>query len=345
MEPSSSSKNTLEITKTEPTGMFQSTPYNLQFLISLTLVFIGQSENPDIQIQLFKEPRKVISYALLFLAEKANNHIIIQKIDQFILWYSYWVFLGVLSSIGLGAGLHTFVLFLGPYIAKVTFLSHQCGNVNFHTFGRNAFICDPNGTVPASFLPIFSKVCFPSLCWGIGTAIGELPPYFLARAASSKSDIMAGISNTESDIKKGVRVSFKDQFMYYVSVVLRYYSFPGILILASIPNPLFDFAGILCGHFGIPFWTFFGATLLGKALIKSSMQTAVVIFAFSNSMLDQILGFIAKISPSLSQLAKNFVLQQRNSFDSGNEDSADSSMLSTVWNGVVVIMMLYFLTG
>ena len=35
------------------------------------------------------------------------------------------------------------------------------------------------------------------------------------------------------------------------------------LLLASIPNPLFDLAGITCGHFLVPFWTFFGATLIG----------------------------------------------------------------------------------
>ena len=32
----------------------------------------------------------------------------------------YWIILGVASSIGLGSGLHTFVLYLGPHIAKVT---------------------------------------------------------------------------------------------------------------------------------------------------------------------------------------------------------------------------------
>lgn len=31
----------------------------------------------------------------------------------------YWIILGVASSIGLGTGLHTFVLYLGPHIAKV----------------------------------------------------------------------------------------------------------------------------------------------------------------------------------------------------------------------------------
>jgi hypothetical protein len=29
----------------------------------------------------------------------------------------YWIVLGVASSIGFGTGLHTFVLYLGPYIA------------------------------------------------------------------------------------------------------------------------------------------------------------------------------------------------------------------------------------
>lgn len=40
----------------------------------------------------------------------------------------------------------------------------------------------------------------------------------------------------------------------------------------QIPNPLFDLAGITCGHFLVPFWTFFGATLIGKAVIKMHIQ-------------------------------------------------------------------------
>jgi len=42
-----------------------------------------------------------------------------------------------------------------------------------------------------------------------------------------------------------------------------------VLICASIPNPLFDLAGITCGHFGIPFLVFFGATAIGKSIIKT----------------------------------------------------------------------------
>ncbi len=40
----------------------------------------------------------------------------------------------------------------------------------------------------------------------------------------------------------------------------------------QIPNPLFDLAGITCGHFLVPFWTFFGATLIGKSVVKAHLQ-------------------------------------------------------------------------
>jgi len=48
-----------------------------------------------------------------------------------------------------------------------------------------------------------------------------------------------------------------------------------ILFGSQIPNPLFDLAGITCGHFLIPFWTFFGATLIGKAIIKMHIQVSL----------------------------------------------------------------------
>ena len=55
-----------------------------------------------------------------------------------------------------------------------------------------------------------------------------------------------------------------------------------LIILVSeilqIPNPLFDLAGITCGHFLVPFWTFFGATLIGKAIIKMHIQVKFTIF-------------------------------------------------------------------
>lgn len=43
----------------------------------------------------------------------------------------YWVGLGVVSSIGLGTGLHTFLLYLGPHIASVTLAAYECGSLDF----------------------------------------------------------------------------------------------------------------------------------------------------------------------------------------------------------------------
>lgn len=48
-----------------------------------------------------------------------------------------------------------------------------------------------------------------------------------------------------------------------------------LLFLMQVPNPLFDLAGITCGHFLVPFCTFFGATLIGKAFIKAHIQVHI----------------------------------------------------------------------
>lgn len=63
----------------------------------------------------------------------------------------------------------------------------------------------------------------------------------------------------------------------------------------QIPNPLFDLAGITCGHFLIPFWTFFGATLLGKAAIKMSIQVLFVVIAFNETLIEKVLEVVGKI--------------------------------------------------
>lgn len=43
----------------------------------------------------------------------------------------YWTGLGVLSSVGLGTGLHTFLLYLGPHIASVTLAAYECNSLDF----------------------------------------------------------------------------------------------------------------------------------------------------------------------------------------------------------------------
>jgi hypothetical protein len=48
-----------------------------------------------------------------------------------LLWAGKWIALGVASSIGMGTGMHTFLLFLAPHIAQVVLFAHECNNLNF----------------------------------------------------------------------------------------------------------------------------------------------------------------------------------------------------------------------
>lgn len=50
--------------------------------------------------------------------------------ERQVTWYGYWMVLGIASSVGLGSGLHTFLLFLGPYIAEVTMALHECNTID-----------------------------------------------------------------------------------------------------------------------------------------------------------------------------------------------------------------------
>lgn len=60
-----------------------------------------------------------------------SHQIIIDQIRANLWFVVYWVGLGVLSSVGLGTGLHTFLLYLGPHIASVTLAAYECNSLDF----------------------------------------------------------------------------------------------------------------------------------------------------------------------------------------------------------------------
>lgn len=108
---------------------------------------------------------------------------LVSSLNKHILWSLYWVGLGILSSIGLGTGLHTFILYLGPHIAKVTLAAYECGSLKFpEPPYPDEIICpDRPDKHEVEFMAIVSKVRLEAIMWGVGTALGELPPYFIAR--------------------------------------------------------------------------------------------------------------------------------------------------------------------
>lgn len=113
----------------------------------------------------------------------------VSRIEQQILWCGYWIGLGILSSIGLGTGLHTFLLYLGPHIASVTLAAWTCMSVDFPEppYPSNIVCPEDSVAMDINIWTIMSKVRLEAFMWGFGTAIGELPPYFMARAARLSS--------------------------------------------------------------------------------------------------------------------------------------------------------------
>ena len=62
------------------------------------------------------------------------------------------------------------------------------------------------------------------------------------------------------------------EVLYDFTLISFYFNCYLSFLSLQVPNPLFDLAGITCGHCLVPFWTFFGATLIGKAVIKMHLQ-------------------------------------------------------------------------
>ena len=64
---------------------------------------------------------------------------IIMDFQNQAIWYGRWFILGVLSSIGLGTGAHTFLLFLGPLIAETTTAAYTCMHLSFDLYGSQRY--------------------------------------------------------------------------------------------------------------------------------------------------------------------------------------------------------------
>ncbi|XP_038217382.1 vacuole membrane protein 1 [Zerene cesonia] len=260
-------------------------------------------------------------------------------------WWGWWVILGVCSSVGLGTGLHTFLLYLGPHIARVTLAAYECGGLNFpEPPYPNDIICptsvDPQH--PVTIWNIMAKVRIESMMWGMGTALGELPPYFMARAARLSGGGVAEL-NTSDDSRTG-------RAKQMVQKLVQRVGFAGILACASIPNPLFDLAGLTCGHFLVPFWTFFGATLLGKAVIKMHIQKMFVIVAFNETLVGQVLQWVERIpyiGPKLEAPLLEFLRNQKARLHKNNASLPENngSVLSSILEKFVLAMVLYFVVS
>lgn len=378
-------KNSTAINGAQPTAKhkFASPPHQ-----NRTYVSSGYSIDPDsltlwqhpfitlnyffreLFINIYTFTKKILQYKktvwsltliiVLFLASSrisGPQQEIFKMWEAKVLWWLYWVGLGVLSSVGLGTGLHTFVLYLGPHIAAVTMAAYECGALNFpEPPYPDQIICPSthDSTWTAGILNIMRKVRVEAMLWGAGTALGELPPYFMARAARMSRQDHKKDDFDQEDLKEleALEALENGQDVPYImrmKLAMKHFvekaGFLGILACASIPNPLFDLAGLTCGHYLIPFWTFFGATLIGKAVIKMHIQQLAVIIAFNEELLDRfikLLVFIPYVGSKFQEPLKRYLMQQKEKLHNKTSEEGVTT-IAWLFDKFVMLMVCYFL--
>lgn len=280
----------------------------------------------------------------------------------------YWVVLGVLSSIGLGTGMHSGLLFLFPHIYLTCAAAASCGNLNFWTYPTNWFFYGPRertfvcvapgpsgGHGGATLLTIVLKVIPACILWGAGTAMGEIPPYALSYAAARQG-------KREADPGEVSSYDLLNRTKAWTLHKIQRYGFWAILLLAAWPNMAFDLCGVACGQFLMPFWTFFGATFIGKALIKVNLQAVFFVVLFSGDNIERLVERTGRLLAALLPRAVDVegavgkavlaIARARDSIassaaitGSAGDDAADSgpkSILVELLGWIVVVAVAWF---
>jgi hypothetical protein len=234
---------------------------------------------------------------------------------------AWWLGLGVLSSIGLGTGIHSGLLFLFPHLLRVCLAAERCGHLAFDAradawWRPNALRCEPapgGGGGGVGFWSTLLKVLPTAVLWGVGTAAGEIPPYLVsyhaARAGKRSAEVEAmlrpagGGKGGADTVDSGSGPAAAARRLaaaareWTLRVVERH-GFWGVLLLAAWPNAAFDLCGICCGTFLMPFWSFFGATLLGKGLLKVSGQAALLVALFRRASRERLFAALEAAAPA-----------------------------------------------
>jgi len=244
----------------------------------------------------------------------------------------YWLGLGLLSTIGFGFGFHTGIFFLFPYIINEyeqstintglnisfndTISLNTCSPIMNNTIFKPNILLGvgstmfnstdiykppaahpfPNNTdyvVYPSYIYIIFK-CLPQIIlWGVGSALGELPPYLLAYDCKDIDIDFIKNKNINRLYEK-----IKSLFDFNNPNVI----FTSILLMASWPNLTFDMCGILCGYYNIKLGDFLIPTIIGKTLIKAPLQCLAVLYFYNTDYI------IPSYSPLLFNLCFIVVL-------------------------------------
>lgn len=271
----------------------------------------------------------------------------------------WWLGLGILSSVGLGTGMHSGLLFLFPHIYLTCAAAESCDNDTFWSYPTNIFYgprertfhCIGEATGNSGILVRLLKVAPWCMIWGAGTAIGEIPPYALSYAAAKQG-------KKQDELEEASSFDVLNRMKDWMLEKIQRYGFWAILALAAWPNMAFDLCGMACGQFMMPFWTFFGATLIGKALIKINLQAVFFVVLFSGENIEWLLERFASgvtavlpfeiISTALSKFVK-IIHATREKIGarargdvSDEQEQKDGNIAQTLMSWVVVLAVGWF---
>mmetsp|Transcript_80957 Transcript_80957/g.262223 ORF Transcript_80957/g.262223 Transcript_80957/m.262223 type:complete len:500 (-) Transcript_80957:473-1972(-) len=220
---------------------------------------------------------------------------------------AWWVVLGILSSVGFGTGLHSGLMFLFPHVMQVVAAAEGCqtsnGLVPWYQHPCKLDCSTTTGPKDGSSVTLarlWLLVTVPCMLWGVGTAVGELPPYLVSRAArlagSKDSDYAAELE--EARKSKDV---FSRMKIWTIDFTEKH-GFLGVFLLASWPNAAFDMCGMCCGYVLMPFWTFFIATCCGKGIVKVNLQAVFFVALFGSAFFQIMLSGLDSFNGALQNL-------------------------------------------
>jgi vacuole membrane protein 1 len=260
--------------------------------------------------------------------------------------FVWWLGLGVLSSMGLGTGMHSGLLFLFPHVFSIVTSAETCGNVDFdatHNIWRSfkpnqLFSCSSASNSDLSYWSMVVKSLYPAVIWGLGTALGELPPYatsYAARKAGLEDESYKEFLNEKSSFQ------FVGRMKNWMVEFLQNYGFLGVFLMSAWPNAMFDLVGLCCGHFLMPFWSFLGAVILGKGVVKIAGQVMFFVAVFSEATRESVKSYIG--GGLVAQKIHTLMDSVMNKFSGPSvDDGNNQGLIAKVFQTIIMLVILLF---
>mmetsp|Transcript_15909 Transcript_15909/g.29111 ORF Transcript_15909/g.29111 Transcript_15909/m.29111 type:complete len:396 (+) Transcript_15909:194-1381(+) len=281
----------------------------------------------------------------------ATENPMAKEVDDIAMYVIWWVGLGVLSSVGLGSGMHSGILFLFPHIFKVVAASKACPSLNFNTrcdvwWQDCPMTCTPEtaGAGEADFIEVVKLIFLTAFLWGAGTAMGEIPPYAVSRAAAIAGEKDDEVDEMMAEAKGDDVLSKMKAWM--IDLVDKY-GFWAILAMSAWPNAAFDIVGICCGQLGVSFWTFFIATLIGKACIKVAGQAVFFVYWFRNPevVIKLAVSLVDKLPDSVpitSKQVEDKLVSALAQVSKGQTEDGEDSLVKKAGEMLILAVIFFF---